>query len=170
MNGPPTLKLQPPHGEIPPSFWELHGWQLGLAALAVLLLMFVIVLLVRWPRQIILELPAVTARRALETLRGRPGDGKLAVEVSAILRRYVRAVFEFPPDELTTTELRQSLQSHPQVNPDLAAAIGDFFVRCDEWKFAPAPPARQPASVPEALDLLEKIEMNRRHMPSSPAA
>jgi hypothetical protein len=157
--------LRPPHDEIPPSFWELHGWQAGVAAPVVLMLAGLAVLWLRRPAPVVVEPPAAIARRELEALRGRAGDAALAAEVSRIFRRYVWRFFEFAPDELTTAEIRQALQTRPQISPGLAGDIGDFLRRCDEWKFAPAP-APQFAVVPDALDLVEKIEMTRRPVPA----
>jgi hypothetical protein len=161
--------LDPPHGEILPTFWELHSWQVGMAVLVFLVLVGAIVLVMRQPKPVVLEPPAAIARRALESWRGRPVNDALVVQVSRILRRYARATFKFPPGEMTTAEFRQALQSHPQIDADLAAAIGDFLRRCDEWKFA-ATPSPQPAIVADAVALVEKTEMTRQHVPGQKIA
>jgi hypothetical protein len=162
---PKEPDLGPPHGEILPTFWDMHGWQLSLATPPVLILIGLSVWWVRHPRRIVPELPVAIARRSLESLRSRVPNDALAVEVSRVLRRYIWAVLGFSPGEMTTSEIRQTLQSHPQINPELAAALGEFLRRCDEWKFAPAP-TPQPAIITDALALVEQVEMTRQHIPS----
>jgi len=155
-------KLRPPHDELQPTFWELHGW-LTIAGIALVLtvLAFFIVWL-RRPKPEEITPPEILARRALENLRGRAEDAALVVEVTRILRRYVLSVFGLPPDELTTAEIRQVLQSSKPTGPDLAVAITDFLRECDERKFAPAPPPPRTGVVDRALALLEKVEASRR--------
>ena len=105
------------------------------------------------------EPPIEKARRELEALRGRVVDDKLVADVSRVVRRYLWAAFRFSPGELTTTEIHRFLQTHPRINPNVAATIGNFLRRCEEWKFAPAPPSPQPAFVQEAADLVEHIHL-----------
>jgi Domain of unknown function (DUF4381) len=160
---PPPPLLRPPHPELPPTFWELHGGQIIIAACLALVLILLVVLLVRRTRPVIVEEPGVTARRALENLRGRAEDGALIVEVSRILKRFVLAALNLPPEqEQTTVEFRNFLKAGPQIKPELAEDVGDFLRRCDEWKFAPARPAPQLNAVPRALDLVEKIEQEKQ--------
>jgi hypothetical protein len=151
--------LRPPHGELPPSFWELHGWQVVLAGAVFLAMVVLGILWSRRPRPVVVEAPIVIARRALEKLRGRSGKDSLDMEVSRILKRYVLAALQLPPEELTTTELCGILKTHPQINPELARLVGDFLRGCDEWKFSAAPTAPQLGAVTGALDLVEKIEL-----------
>jgi Domain of unknown function (DUF4381) len=156
--------LQPPHGELPPTFWEQHGWAVIIAAIAALVLLVLLIIWLRRPKPVIVIPPDVLARRALEALRGQEENGVLLMKVSGILRRYVIFACGLPPGELTTTELCQAVAARPEFSPDLAAAIAGFFRQCDERKFAPAPPASSLGAVNGALALLEKIELRRSQM------
>ena len=155
-------KLLPPHDELQPSFWELHGWWIIAGAVLILAILALLIAWLRRPKPEEITPPEILARRALEALRGRAEDAVLVVEVTRILRRYVLAAFGLAPDELTTSEIRRTLQHSAPVDPELATAITDFLRECDERKFAPAPPAPQPGVVDCALALLEKIEASRR--------
>jgi hypothetical protein len=155
----PTPELQPPHGEFPPSFWELHGWQIILAASIFLAIVVLAILWLRRPKPVVIEPPVVIARCALEKLRSRPGKASLDLEVSRILKRYALAALQLPPEELTTVELCGILKSHPQISPELAAHLGDFLRHCDECKFSPSPSTPELGAVTGALDLVEKIEL-----------
>jgi hypothetical protein len=161
-------KLRPPHDELQPSFWELHGWW---TIAGVVLILAVLALFIAWLRRPKLQditPPEILARRALENLRGWVEDAALVAEVTRILRRYILLASGLAPDELTTTEIRGVLQHSAQATPDLAAAITDFLLECDERKFAPGPPPPQNGVVDRALALLEKIEASHRQPP--PAA
>ena len=161
---PPVL--MPPHGELPPSFWESQGWQVVLAGVVFFTMIVLGIFWLRRPKPVVVEAPVVVARRALEKLRGRPGKVSLDLEVSRILKRYVMAVLQLPPEELTTTELCGVLKSHGLVKPELAGLVGDFLRGCDEWKFSAAPTAPQLGAVSGALDLVEKIELSTRQRTS----
>jgi hypothetical protein len=156
--------LQPPHGELPPTFWEQHGWAVILAALAALALLVSLVLWLRRPKPVVVVPPEVLARRDLEALRGKEENGDLLVKVSGILRHYVTFACGLPPGEVTTTELCQAVGTHPRFKPELASAIADFLRQCDERKFSPTPPAANLGAVATALGLVEKIEQRRREM------
>jgi len=159
---PPPPLLRPPHPELSPTFWELHGGQIILTGVLVLVLVLLIILWAYRSRPIVVDPPGVTARRALEKLRGRAEDGALIVEVSRILKRFVLAALNLPPEqEQTTAEFRNFLKAGPQFRPDLAEDVGDFLRRCDEWKFAPSRPAPQLNAVPRALELVERVEASR---------
>ncbi|MDB6023131.1 MAG: hypothetical protein JWQ04_2988 [Pedosphaera sp.] len=153
--------LEPPHGELLPSFWELHGWQVVLAAVVMIGIVALTVGWLRRPRQVVLEPPGIAARRALESRRNRAEDGQLVAEVSRVLKHYVMTAFHFPPQELTTTEFRKTLQSHPEIKPELAEVTADFLRRCDQWKFSPAPPTPKLGAVAGALELVDKLESSR---------
>ncbi len=154
--------LLPPRGELTPTFWELHGWQCILAAIGLVGLMVVAIVWLRRPKVLVPEPPGVLARQALGRLRGQVEDGALVMNVSRILKRYVMAALQLPAEELTTTEFRHTLQSQPQINPELAAGTGDFLRRCDEWKFAAERPAQKLNAVEGALQLVEKIESSHQ--------
>jgi hypothetical protein len=166
----PIPDLQPPHGELLPSFWEQHGWQAAVATAGILLVTVLIIAWWRRPRILVIEPPAIIAHRELNSLLGRKEDEALAVEVSRILRRYIKDRLALSSAELTTTEFRQALQGRAEIAPALAAATHDFLRRCDEWKFAPAPPALRLNAVTDALELVEKIEVAENSIPSPVAA
>lgn len=154
----PPPGLRPPRGEIGPTFWEQHGWLVIIIAFFVVVAVTAVLILLTRPRRGRMEPPEAVARRSLAALRDRAEDGVLIMEVSRIFRRYVLFAFDLPPEELTTAELNKTLQSLPNAEPALAAAIGDFLRQCDEDKFAPrALPPRMNA-VARALELLEKVE------------
>jgi hypothetical protein len=158
--------LQPPHGELPPTFWEQHRWVILAAALVALALLVLLILWLRRPKPAVVIPPDEIARRALEALRGQPENGVLLMKVSGVLRRYVIFACGLPPRELTTTEVSRAVAVRPQFKPDLGDAIADFFRQCDERKFSPTPPASDFGAVAGALALLEKIEQRRRQMTS----
>jgi hypothetical protein len=154
--------LQPPHGDLPPSFWEQHGWAVVVVAL---LTLFIFALLIFWARRsmpAVIVPPDALARRDLEALRGQAEDGVLLMKVSGILRRYVTFACGLPPGELTSAELCRAIATHPLFSSDLAAAIADFFRQCDERKFSAHPPAPALGAVATALALVEKIDQRRR--------
>jgi hypothetical protein len=155
-------KLRPPHDELQPTFWELYGWWTIAGAVLVLAVLAFFIAWLRRPKPDVVTPPEILARRALENLHGRAEDAALVVEVTRILRRYVLSVFGLPPDELTTAEIRQVLQSCKPTGPDLASAVTDFLRECDERKFAPAPSPPRTGAVDRALALLEKVEASRR--------
>ena len=159
----PPPALRPPRGEIAPTFWEQHGWQIVIVVVANLILIGVVIVLLTRQKPKPSEPPEVLARRSLTALRGRIVDGALLMEVSRIFRRYVIFAFNLPPDELTTAELQSALPS--RAHEEVLAAI-DFLRQCDEEKFSPigTPPNADPAS--RALELLEIIEVHRRQSPA----
>jgi len=161
--------LQPPHGEIPPTFWEQYAW-LVIAAVALLVIMAVVCAIL-WPRKkppLIIS-SGVFARHALEALRNRKEDDVLLMEVSAVLRAYVVFAMGMPPIELTTAELREALKAHPKMTADLAAAITGFLEQCDRRKFAPKTAMAQVDAVGRALELVESIERNLIRLPGNEA-
>jgi hypothetical protein len=89
--------------------------------------------------------------------------------VSGIIRIYVRAVFDFPPGELTTAEFIQKLKSIPETNAELGESIGEFLRQCDHWKFDLPSPLPQPGPIERATALVNQIEAARRPKPTIPA-
>jgi hypothetical protein len=158
----PIPTLRPPHGEINPTFWEQYGWLTIIVPIVLIIVIGALIVLLTRPKKNIVERPEIVARRGLAALRGRVTDGAMLMEVSRILRRYVVFAFDLPPQELTTTELKQTLQSLPRTEPALVAAVTEFLRQCDEDKFSPPalPPHTDAPS--RALELLEKIEARRR--------
>jgi hypothetical protein len=158
--------LQPPHGELPASFWEQHRWAILVVALMTLALFVLLILWLRRSKPVVVVSPDEIARRALEALRGQPENGVLLMKVSGIFRRYVIFACGLPSRELTTTEVCRVVAVRPQFRPDLGNAIAIFLRQCDERKFAPTPPVSELCAVAGALALLEQIEQRRRQMTS----
>lgn len=153
--------LRPAHGELSPTFWQVHGWQILIAAVLLALVIALVVICFLRPKRITPESPAVVARRDLEKWLARKEDGALIADVTRVLKHYVISAFQFPRGELTTTEFRNALQSSQEIKPVLAAATDDFLRRCDEWKFSATPPSSQSGVVKSALELVDKFEAVR---------
>jgi hypothetical protein len=154
--------LRPPRGEISAPTWNEQGW---LASVAFIVVLSLLALCLRWlmrsrPPQT--APPEIVACQALERLRERPEDAPLAVEVSGIVRAYLRSVLKLPPEELTTAELQKTLEAYPLLDADLASATAEFLRYCDQVKFAPAPPGASSGAVVGALRLVGKFETRRR--------
>ena len=156
-------KLQPPHDELGPTFWEARGMILVLGNVAFFVALFLVYLLLRHPRKAAVISPYVVARRALEERRERPEDPQLLMEVSRILRRYATVVYVLPPDEFTTRELKFELDARPSADPRLAGELIGFLRQCDERKFSPEPLAASSGAVKTALELTEKLKV--QHQP-----
>ena len=135
-NALPTLL--PPYGKIAPTFWEQHGAAILVGSFIFLALAATVVWLILKPGLRPVLPPAIIARKSLEKCRARPEDGTVLTEVSQTLRRYVGAVFEFPPGEFTTAEFCAELERSEKVAPQLTSTISDFLRVCDERKFSPA--------------------------------
>jgi hypothetical protein len=150
--------LRPPHGEIPPSFWEQHGLWVVLGGVAVLALGGVGAWLLTRAKPPVVVPPEEQARRALEPLRQKAEDGALLSQVSQTLHHYVVAAFHLPPEELTTAEICRAVAGQEKIGPELSAALGEFLRQCDERKFSPPAPAPPLGAVPEALKLIEQAQ------------
>src|SRR5512133_1694111 len=151
---PPLL---PPHGEIPPTFWETHSWQLVggviffLAALSALLWWWM------RPKPPLVIPPATRARSALHSLETEPETGPVLTRVSQAVRGYFASVFGLPSGELTTGEFARAASAADRPSPELASAV-DLLRACDERKFAPAPPIEPLGVVSQALQLIDRAE------------
>jgi hypothetical protein len=155
------LKLRPPLGPLPPSFWELHRAQFIGGGIAIFLLVCLGILCLLRPKRAVKLPPAIIARRGLEKLMRQPEDGKVLSEASRILKIFILAEFNLPPEELTTQEFGAALKKIAPLNPAIAEQTSGFLRRCDAAKFAPATPVNSGRMVPEALELLEKIIAQR---------
>ena len=163
-NGDEILKLNPPHPELPPTFWEQYGAWALLATIALLALASFVVW--KWLRP---KPPAVLpievqARQELAVLRQRSEDGQTLSQVSRVLRHYVVAAFELPSNELVTSEFLRVLAGHEKIGPELAAAVGEFLRRCDEHKFAPFRPPAPLGAAARAQELVELGEVRRAQL------
>jgi len=153
--------LLPPHGEIPPTFWEQHGWTLVMCGIVLLLLAEFLIWLLRRPKPFVVLPPEVQARRALEAFRNQTESGAALSQISQVIRRYIADAFHLPPGELTTAEFCREIAGREQIGPELAAALDDFLRRCDERKFAPAAASTPLGAVMRALELVELAETRR---------
>src|SRR5579862_4290772 len=80
----PLPALRPPRGEIAPTFWEQHGWQIAITSLVIIIVAGVVIVVLTRQKPKPPEPPEALARRSLAALRGRPVDGKLLVDISRI--------------------------------------------------------------------------------------
>jgi len=163
-------QLLPPHAELPPTFWELHGTAAVISGLAGLGAIALLVIWLRRTRSVEVTPPPVVARRELEALRGLPEDGALLMKASVIFRRYVIFAWGLPPVEMTSAELRRELEARSgKESPALSAEVDQFFRNCDERKFSPKTPAGQMGAVATALEMIDRIEAFRTRRVAGPA-
>jgi hypothetical protein len=160
--------LEPPKGELAPTFWEAHGWAVACGAVALFVVVELCVLWFRRPREIQMTPPDILARRALEALRGAPENDELLVKLSRLLRWYVIHSLGLPPVELTTADLRRTLQSTPTVGAELTLGITEFLRQCDECKFSPTPPSPPKGAVATALEWMDKLDRHRKQQEAVP--
>jgi hypothetical protein len=163
---PPLRPLQP---ELPPSFWDQHGWLIGLGSAAVLALLAGAIWWLTRPRPPVIISAAVQARQGLEPLRPQPEDGLLLSRISQILRHYIAETFALPSGELNTTEFCRAIAAHPHIGPKLSIALTEFLRRCDERKFAPAPPAPPLDAVAQAFQFIDQAEARRESLAQAAA-
>jgi hypothetical protein len=153
--------LRPPHGEIPPTFWEQHGLWVVIVGLLLLALIGAAVWFLTRPKPPVIVPPEVQARQALEPLRQQPEDGVLLSRVSQILRHYVAAAFGLAPGELTTAEFCQAIADQAGIGPELCAALSEFLHQCDQRKFSPTAPVPPLSAVAQALKLIDQAQTRR---------
>lgn len=158
--------LSPPYGQMPPTFWEQHGTAIFAGSLIFLALAAAVVWQILKPRPQPVVPPGIAARKALAKCLGRPEDGIVLSEVSQTLRRYVGAVFEFSPGELTTAEFCRELERSEKIAPQLTRAISDFLRACDERKFSPAVSSAPLNAADRALQFLALTEKETRRQDS----
>jgi hypothetical protein len=156
--------LQPPHGEIPLTFWEQYGPWVALGGVLVVALVGAGIWLLLRPKPAVVAPPEVTARRELETLRRQPENGMVLSRVSQVVRHYFSAAFGLASGELTTTEFCRAVGGAEQVGAELSGAVGQFLRECDERKFSPAPPPAPANAVPKAFELLAQAETRRAQL------
>ncbi|MEO8351966.1 MAG: hypothetical protein ABI680_09555 [Chthoniobacteraceae bacterium] len=160
----PIPDLKPPRGEIPPTFWEMHGLAVIGTSLIGLFLLVALIRQWRQPKPVIVETPAEIATRNLQALRDEPNAATVLLRTSETLRRYLIARFGLPGPGLTADEIA----IHLHTDPPLARQLHRFMADCDLVKFAPV--HEVPASDPiihDALRLIEAVE--RRSPPPLPA-
>jgi hypothetical protein len=154
--------LRPPRGLMQPSFWELHEGKVMAGALAGLLGIGGLIWWRRRPRPVVSEAPEVTARRALEALRGRAEDAGLMTLVARGLCRYVQATLALAPEEWTTEQLLAAVRQGSPAKADLVHALEQLLRECDTRAFAPLPPPAPPGLVERALAFVDRLDQERR--------
>lgn len=121
------------------SGWEWTWWALGIAAVAVLLLAWLMFLLTR-RKQIALPPvipPHVRAKERLEDALALISKPKpFVIAVSDALRTYLEERFQFRAPERTTEEFLNDLKRTELLLPDQKEGLGEFLQRCDLVKFA----------------------------------
>ena len=155
------LKLSPPYGELPPTFWEQHGTSMGVAGLGFLALVAFGLWRFLRPKPIIVIPPEVQAREALENLRRQPEDGVILSRVSQVLRNYFIAAFRLAPGELTTTEFSRELAHSEKITSELSTTVAEFLRDCDARKFSKATAPVKLDAANRALNLIDKAEKRR---------
>ena len=155
-------QIRPPHAQLTPTFWELHGTMIILAAVLMVILVGVVVWLLTRPKPPVVIPPAVQARTALAALPASLSESDRLSRVSQILRDYVQGAFELPQVELNTTEFCLQVANHPAIGPELAGALAEFLKHSDRRKFSREPsPASTVNAVTQALKLIEQGEARR---------
>lgn len=161
VNAQPVLKLPPlapPKHEIPPTFWELHGFQVIALSILALVLAGVGVWLFMRPRKSAPLPPATLARNALGKWQNQPETGKALSEISQVLRNYIVTVFGLPAGERTTTEFVSALADHALIGPELARSLTVFLKECDRQKFSLVKTGTPLNAVVRALELITQAE------------
>jgi hypothetical protein len=161
-NGP--LKLLPPYGELPPTFWEQNAPVISFAGLgAIALAIFVLWLIFRAKPKIIIP-PEAQAREALQKLREQPEDGAVLSRISQVLRNYFCAAFHLSPGELTTTEFCREVSNSEKVGAELSNEAADFLRESDARKFSTTAGATKFDAANRALKLVEQAEQRRAQL------
>jgi hypothetical protein len=158
------MKLSPPYGELPPTFWEQNASSISLAGLLLAALAAFALWLFFRPKPKIIIPPEVQAREALRELRRQLEDGAVLSRVSQVTRDYFIAAFQLAAGELTTTEFNRELAGCEKIHPELSAAAAEFLRDCDARKFSTtAGPAKLDAAN-RALNLVEQAEQRRARL------
>ncbi len=158
--------LKPPLRELPPTFWEQHAGACAGAAVALLAGAAFLSWWLGRPKPAVVTPPAVLARQALESLRGRTEDEPLLRQVSGVLRHYFVAACALEQEEPTVEELVAALNGARRLSAELVAALGGFLRDCDARKFAPTPPPSQFDAIARALELVARCEIELRPVPA----
>jgi hypothetical protein len=157
-------KLQPPLGEIPPTFWEQHGLTVILAAGGIILFIVLGVWFWLQPKPVAVLSPEEVARRELDALSKRPEDGEVISRASQILRQYVLGVFELPAGQPTTAEFCKLIGRSDKVGNELSTSLADFLRHCDERKFAKSGSIVPLNAAARALELVKQGEARHEQL------
>ena len=157
-------KLQPPLGEIPPTFWEQHGLTIILVAGVMVLLVVLGIWFWLQPKPVEPLSPEEIARRELEALAQRPEDGNVISRASQVLRQYVLEAFEFPAGQPTTAEFCKLMAQSDKVGDELSNVLAAFLRQCDERKFAKSGSTAPVSAASRALELVKQSEARREQL------
>jgi hypothetical protein len=155
------LKLLPPYGELPPTFWEQNKTAILFAGFGVVALLIFFLWRAFRPKIKIIVPPEVQARAALENLRQQPEDGAVLSRVSQVVRSYFSAAFQLSPGELTTTEFCREISSNEKIGAELSDAAANFLRECDNHKFSATASTGKIDAANRALNLVEQAEQRR---------
>jgi hypothetical protein len=158
------LKLSPPYGELPPTFWEQHGTSIVVAGLGLIALVAFGLWLVFRPRPKKIIPPEVQAREALEKLRRQPEDGMVLSRVSQVVRNYFIAAFQLSPGEFTSAEFSRELARSDKINSELSMVVVEFLRDCDARKFSMTTGSTNVDAANRALNLVEQAERRRAQL------
>ena len=150
--------LAPAYGEIKPTFWEVYGVAVVIAAAVWVLGLGLVAWMIVRPRPVTGTPPLTVAREALKPLVNQPETGELLSQISLILRRAAASAFGLPPGEMTTAEFSAALERKEQPGPRVAKLLTDFLRECDEQKFAATAPAPINAAK-RAWHLISEMEL-----------
>jgi len=154
----PIPPLQPPKPELLPGFWEQHGFSMGIAAAAAVLLGLILWKVLRRSEPKPPPSAADIARAALYDLQGHDVNVTLHDRVSSILRTYFVSALHLPNSALTNQELCGAVGSAGPKASDKARAL---LLALDRHRFDPGPYTTLTNAVPEALRV---IEMSEAHL------
>jgi hypothetical protein len=158
------LKLLPPYGELPPTFWEQNGTAILFAGFGVVAFAALVLWLIFRPKPKIIIPPEVQAREALHQLSSQPEDGALLSRVSEIVRHYFSAAFQLSPGELTTTEFIREISGNEKIGAELSTAAANFLRECDAHKFSTTAGAEKIDAANRALNLVGQAEQRRAQL------
>jgi hypothetical protein len=163
-------ELRPIRTELPPTFWEQHGFSLGLYAVEIVAFVaFLIWLFTRPVAPVALPI-AVQVRAELGQLRRQPGDALVLSKVSQCLRRYFAGAFQLPSGELTTAEFSRVLAVREEIGARLVEQTITFLQHCDAVKFSTSAEMNPAHAVSEALDIVAQGEARREELRRTQAA
>jgi hypothetical protein len=158
------LKLLPPYGELPPTFWEQHGVAVSFFGIGIIALAALGIWLIFRPKPRIIIPPEMQAREALGNLQQQPEDGAILSRVSQVVRNYFIAAFQLVPGELTTTEFSREISRSEKVGAELSTAAANFLRDCDDRKFSTTAAPAKLGAANQALKLIERAEQRRAQL------
>jgi hypothetical protein len=153
--------LRPPRSEILPTFWERYQIAIVVAAVLLLVLVFVGLWVMTRPKPPMIAPPAATAREALNKLRNQPETGEVLSKISQVIRFYFMAAFNLPQRELTTGEFSRMIIEQEKLDRSLADTVVEFLRQCDHRKFAPPAQLAPLGALDCAAKLIDEAENQR---------